>query len=131
MTSQAKNELEKLLIEAQAGKLDSDTFMSKLMESQLFIPVHEKKEVGGLQTSHQTQPLIIKDKSGVEVLILFTSPERAKNFVKDFPDYNGGLLAEFKWIVEKMGEGYAISINPDHELGFDLEAIAVDQITKH
>ncbi|MEE9350920.1 MAG: SseB family protein [Thiotrichaceae bacterium] len=131
MTSQAKNELEKLLIKAQAGVLTSETFMSKLMGSQLFIPINEKHEVGGLQTSNETLPLIVKDKSGVEVLILFTSPERAKNFVKDFPGYEGGLLAEFKWITENMGEGRAISINPDHELGFDLEAVMVDQITKH
>ncbi|HEC04930.1 MAG TPA: SseB family protein [Thiothrix sp.] len=131
MTSQAKNEIEKLLIRAQAGELDSETFMNELMESQVFMPIHEKHEIGGLQTTNQAKPLTLKDESGIEVLILFTSPERAKNFVKNYPGYGGGLLAEFKWIIEKMGAGYSISINPDHELGFDLEAGMLDQLSKH
>jgi hypothetical protein len=63
----------------------------------------------------------LDDDAGNKILILFTSPERAKAFVRDFPGYGGGLLAEFKWIIEKVGVGYSISINPDHELGIDLE----------
>ncbi len=130
MTTIAKNEIEKLLVKAQAGELDRETFMNLLMESQLFMPIHEKHDVGGLQTTNQTKPLILTDESGTEVLVLFTCSERAKNFIKDYPDYSGGLLAEFKWIAQKMGVGYAISINPDHDLGFDLEASMVAQLSK-
>ncbi len=128
MTTLAKNEIEKLLIKAQAGELDNETFMNELMESQLFMPIYGEQEIGGLQTSNQPTPLILKDGSGVEVLILFTSPDRARNFVKNYPGYDhGGLSAEFKWIAAKLAIGYAISINPDHELGFDLEAGSVDR----
>lgn len=129
MTDQAKNEIEKLLLRAQAGEIDGTTFINQLMEEQIFMPIHEKHEIGGLQSNDKAQPLSIKDETGEEILILFTSPERAKNFVKDFPGYGGGLLAEFKWILEKMGTGFGISINPDHELGFDLEANMLSQLT--
>lgn len=123
MNPQVMNDAEALLLKAQAGELDSDTFMQQLMETQLFMPIYEKHQIGGLQpnTSDQAIPLTLDDDAGNKVLILFTSPERAKNFVKEFPGYGGGLLAEFKWIVEKVGTGYSISINPDHELGIDLE----------
>ena len=131
MSSQAKNDIEKLIVKAQSEEIDNETFMNKLLESQFFMPVHEEYELGGLQTGNQVKPLTIKDKSGVEVLILFTSPDRAKAFIKDFPGYNGGFLAEFKWIIEKVGAGYAISINPTHDLGIDLEAVMLEQLTAH
>lgn len=67
-------------------------------------------------------PLTLDDDAGNKVLILFTSPDRAKVFVRDFPGYGGWRLAgkEFKWIIEKVGVGYSISIS-DHEMGIDLE----------
>lgn len=123
MNQQTMNAAEELLLKAHAGELDSGAFMQQLMETTLFMPIYEKHQIGGLQptTGDQATPLTLDDESGNKVLILFTSPERAKLFVKDFPGYGGGLLAEFKWIVEKVGVGYSIAINPGHELGIDLE----------
>ena len=60
-----------------------------------------------------------------------TSPDRAKSFLSDHPDYKGGLLTEFKWVLEKLGVGYGITINPDGELGMDLEPGMVDQLRKN
>lgn len=31
------------------------------------------------------------------------------------------VLTEFKWTVDKMGAGYALSIKLDHELGLNLK----------
>lgn len=123
MTPQTMNEAEELLVKALAGELEGDTFIQQLMEVTLFMPIYEKHQIGGLQptTSGQAVPLTLDDDAGNKILILFTSPDRAKAFVRDFPGYGGGLLAEFKWIIEKVGVGYSISINPDHELGIDLE----------
>lgn len=123
MTQQTMNEAEELLVKALAGELEGDAFIQQLMEVTLFMPIYEKHQIGGLQptTSDQAVPLTLDDEQGNKILILFTSPERAKVFVRDFPGYGGGLLAEFKWILEKIGVGYSISINPDHEMGIDLE----------
>jgi len=124
------NTAEELLLKAQNGELDSEAFIQQLMEVTLFMPIYEKHQIGGLQptSSDQATPLTLDDDSGQKVLILFTSPERAKAFVRDFPGYGGGLLAEFKWILEKIGVGYNISINPDHELGIDLEVGMLQQV---
>ncbi|UOG92296.1 MAG: SseB family protein [Candidatus Thiothrix sulfatifontis] len=124
MTPHAMNEAEALLVKALAGELEGDTFIQQLLEVTLFMPIYEKHQIGGLQptSGDQAVPLTLDDDAGNKVLILFTSPERAKTFVRDFPGYGGGLLAEFKWIIEKVGVGYGIAINPDHEeLGIDLE----------
>lgn len=123
MNQPTMNAAEELLLKAHAGELDSEAFIQQLMATTLFMPIYEKHQIGGLQptASDQATPLTLDDESGNKVLILFTSPERAKLFVKDFPGYGGGLLAEFKWIIEKVGVGYGIAINPGHELGIDLE----------
>ncbi len=123
MTQQTMNAAEELLVKALAGELEGDAFIQQLMEVTLFMPIYEKHQIGGLQptTSDQAVPLTLDDEQGNKILILFTSPDRAKVFVRDFPGYGGGLLAEFKWILEKVGVGYSISINPDHEMGIDLE----------
>ncbi|NOR51535.1 MAG: SseB family protein, partial [Gammaproteobacteria bacterium] len=65
-----------------------------------------------------------------EIIILFTSPERAKEFVRDYPGFGGGLLAEMSWILEKIGSGHGISINPNWPTGIDMEPGMVDSLRK-
>lgn len=65
---------------------------------------------------------------GGEVLVLFTSPDRARNFVRVFPGYGGGLVAEFTWILERLGLGFGITLNPDQPYGMDFAAEDVAQL---
>jgi hypothetical protein len=123
------NDLEEKLVAAQEGRLESDVFMHQLLDQQLFMPVQdEASEIQGFQKSTQAKPLTIQAEDGSSVLVLFTSPERAKPFLQDFPDYQGGLLSEFSWILERIGSGVAIAINPGIEFGIDLEAETVMQL---
>ncbi len=129
----ANNELEKKLLDAQEGRIPPQAFIDALMASEVFMPVYEKHQIGGFASSNKAQPLTLKDEdSGEDILILFTSPDRAKGFVKDYPGYGGGLVTEFTWVLEKLGVGFAIALNPGHELGIDLEAGTVAQLVgKH
>ena len=63
------------------------------------------------------------------MLALFTSPDRAKAFVRDYPGYGGGLVTEFTWVIEKLGVGYGIALNPGQPVGIDLEAGTLRQLT--
>ncbi len=45
-----------------------------------------------------------------------------------YPGYDGGLLTEFNWILERTGSGIGISINPDWPVGIDLEPEMVQQL---
>lgn len=126
MTGEAfepKNELEQRLVAAQAGQLPSEAFFQELLGAQVFMPVQDEEiEIKGFQRSTRAQPLVLEDEDGSSVLVLFTSPERARDFVRGFPGYGGGLLTEFKWILERVGAGVAITLNPGWEVGFDIDA---------
>ncbi|MBK1693391.1 SseB protein [Chromatium weissei] len=124
----AQNDLERQLIAAQNGELPPETLLMTLLDSEVFMPVYESQQIGGLQMTQTAQPLKLTTETGAEVLVLFTSPERAKDFVANFSGYGGGLVTEFRWILEKLGVGYAITLNPNLEVGMDFEAQDVAEL---
>jgi hypothetical protein len=124
----ARNELEQKLLAANEGQLSSEALMQYLMDTQIFMPVKDSIGIEGFTSSSKALPLTLKTEDDIEVLILFTSPERAKDFVQDFPGYEGGLLAEFNWVLERVGGGIGISINPNWPVGMDLEPGMVQQL---
>ncbi|MGB5261789.1 MAG: SseB family protein, partial [Gammaproteobacteria bacterium] len=124
----ARNELEQKLLAAQEGQLSSEALMEYLTDTQIFMPVKDSIGIEGFTSSSKALPLTLKTDDDIEVLILFTSPERAKDFVQDFPGYEGGLLAEFSWVLERVGGGIGISINPNWPVGMDLEPEMVQQL---
>ena len=128
--SEAKNLLEQKLLAAIDGELPPEDFMRELLEQQVFIPIKDDKDSGikGLQLTTKATPLVIQDEAGSNILVLFTSPERARDFLADVPGYSGGLLADFAWIVERMDPGFAIAVNPGLELGMDIEPENVTQM---
>jgi len=122
-----QNDLERQLIAAQEGGIEPQDFIKTLLGSEVFMPIYEKHQIVGFQTEDRAHPLKIQTDDG-EVLVLFTSPERAKAFVRDFPGYGGGLVADFTWILEKMGIGFGIALNPGLEYGMDFDAQDLAQI---
>lgn len=123
-----QNELEHQLIAAQDGGITPESFIETLVGSEVFMPIHEKHRIGGLQTQEVAHPLRLRGESGDEVLVLFTSPERAKGFVRDHPGYGGGLVVEFTWVLDRLGIGYGVSLNPGLAYGIDFEAQDLAQI---
>jgi shikimate 5-dehydrogenase len=125
---EARNELEQKLMAAQEGGLSESEFMRYLLEAQVFMPVRDSINIAGFTGSNKAIPLTLNTEDAAEVLVLFTSPERAKDFVQDYPGYEGGLLVEFKWVLERTGSGVGISINPNWPVGMDMEAEMVQQL---
>jgi shikimate 5-dehydrogenase len=125
---EARNELEQKLMAAQEGSLPESEFMHYLLEAQVFMPVRDSINIAGFTGSNKAIPLTLNTEDAAEVLVLFTSPERAKDFVQNYPGYEGGLLVEFKWVLERTGSGVGISINPNWPVGMDMEAEMVQQL---
>ena len=123
-----QNDLERQLIAAQDGQIPAESFIQTLLGSEVFMPVYEKHQIGGLQTDQVARPLKLTGEDGSEALVLFTSPDRARNFVKDYEGFGGGLVAELTWILDKLGVGYAIMLNPGLDYGMDFEAQDVAQL---
>jgi len=117
------NTLEHQLVAVHAGELNPEDFVRELLDQQIFMPVRdEKNAIQGFQRSTQAEPLIIEDEDGARVLVVFTSPDRAKPFVEHFPDFKGGLLVEFSWLLRRIGGGVPIALNAGWDIGMDFDA---------
>lgn len=129
-TLEPRNDVERQLAAAHEGRLPMDQLLPGLLTAQLFMPVKDTAGTQGFQASPQAEPLALQAEDGTRVLILFTSPERAKAFLQDFPGYPGGILESLRWILQKMGSGFGIAINPDWALGVDLDPKTVEQLAR-
>jgi hypothetical protein len=84
---EVRNELEQKLLDAQDGRISSDELLETLMTSQVFMPIQdEKPAVLNVQRSSRAQPLVLNAEDGTPVLVLFSSPERAKGFTATIRD---------------------------------------------
>lgn len=145
--SDARTDIEEKLLSAQEGQLEIDQFMEALLSAQLFMPIHDDAQgsasaAGGrmpvaagthiinFQRSTRAQPLTIDGEDGCKQLVLFTSPDRARDFVRNHPGYGGGILTDLPWIFENLGVGFGIRLNPGHDIGLDLEAADVAQLAE-
>lgn len=117
-----QNELELKLAATLAGDIPGNEFIQYLLNAQIFMPIRdETTAIKGFQRSTNAQPLIVEDEDGLQILALFTSPARARAFAEEFPDYKGGLLTEFSWVLRKLLGPMNIALNPDHENGLDMD----------
>ena len=128
---ETRNELEEKLLAAQEGSLSGEEFMAYLMDTQLFMPVKDSIGIEGFTSNTKAIPMTLKTEDDVEVLILFSSPDRSKEFMQDFPGYDGGLLTEFNWVLERIGAGVGVSINPGWPVGMDMEPEMIQQLKNH
>lgn len=122
-------EIEHKLVDAQEGRLSSEDFMQELLESTLFLPVYDDS-VSGIQLSDKARPISIQLEDGTEIMVIFTSPERARDFLEQAPGPSGGILESFRWIVEHAGTGVGISINPGWDFGLDIEPEMVARLSQ-
>jgi len=126
---QPHNDLERQLMAAQEEHISPESFFQTLLGSEVFMPIYERHQIGSFAADTQAQPLKIRSEEGEEVLVLFTSPDRAKAFVQNYPGYGGGLVVEFTWLLEKLGIGYGVTLNPGQEVGIDFETQDLAQIS--
>jgi hypothetical protein len=122
MTSSPRNAIEELLSQIHSGQIEPENFARSLIDQQVFLPVRdEKHKIAGFQRSTAAEPLVVEDEDGGRVMVVFSAPERAKGFVAHYPDFGGGLVTELAWVLRRMGEGMALSLNPGEELGYDFD----------
>ncbi len=127
---EAKNELEHHLLALHAGQMAEAAFLDVLIKAEVFMPIRdeEKHQIQGLQRSTHAVPLTLTADDQTLVMLMFTSPDRAKPVVREFADFGGGLLTEFPWVLKRLEAGCGISLNPGWEIGFDMEAVLVDRL---
>lgn len=125
-----KNDLERQLVGLHGGTLAEDAFLAGLPAVEVFMPVQDDETVMGIQRSNQAKPLVVQAEDGTPVLLVFTSPERAKPVIQEFEGFGGGLLTEFKWVLERLEAGVGVSINPGWDMGYDIEPDVVSHLSR-
>lgn len=121
------NDIEQQLLDTQEGRMSGDDFINNLLDAQVFMPVKDES-VAGIQLSDKAKPLTMEADDGTPILVVFTSPDRAKDFLAAFDGESGGLLETFRWIIEHAGTGVGVSLNPGWDFGFDLEPEMVAEL---
>ncbi len=128
-TFEPRNELEQRMLDMQNGEISADEFMSQLLDAQVFMPVAPATTDDGVPSDNLAQPLVLEAEEGMPVMILFSSPDRSRDFVSQFPGYDeGGMLMEFHEVLAKIALGSGISINPDLDNGVDLDPDMIQQL---
>ena len=121
-TCDPRNDLEHCLLDGSAMEAFREYLARRVLDMQVFIPVRdEKHQIAGFQRSTQAEPMVLEDDAGRRALILFTAPERAKPFLAGFPEFSGGLLTEFSWVLRRIGEDMSVALNPGIDEGFDFD----------
>ena len=124
-----RNELEKSLLAAQEELISSGDLLNILMNSQVFMPVQdEKPSLPNIQRPARAQPLVLTAEDSMPILVLFSSPERAREFISDYTGFGGGILTGFTWVLERMGRDFGIALNPGLDVGFDMAPETVNDL---
>ncbi len=134
MSNHHSSDLTQLLQQAHRGLIEPTPFMEQLLQCQVFMPVTDAEGATGettpigFQKSDRALPLLLQSEEGTKVMVLFSDPERSKSFLQHYPDYRGGFITEFPWVLERIGSGMGITINPDDEAGIDLDPDDIRQL---
>lgn len=114
------NELEEQLLAAQNGDISGEAFMEVLASSEVFLPIKDAPQGEEIDRA-EAIPMSLETEHGTECVVVFTSPERARDFVAKVEDFSGGVLLPFQQVLVQLLEGNGLSLNPECEAGFDLE----------
>lgn len=133
MATETMIDLNQLLNQAHQGEVEVEQFMSLFLQTQIFMPVTDpdgstSEAPIGFQKSDKAVPLTLETEDGFKIMVLFSDPQQSKTFLKDFPEYGGGFIAEVPWMLERLGEGMGFSLNPGLENGVDFDPDTVRQL---
>lgn len=117
------NDLERALVAAQAGELDSVAFMQELAASQVVMLVDQ--EFADSRDPAGVRPLVLEGGNGEPLLALFTAPARGMPMTRDNPDFPFAIEVGFAWAVGSCGEGMGLVINPGWDTGLTIPPAAV------
>ncbi len=107
------NELETRLQAFVTGNAAFEAFLELLLRSQVFVLIKGDPEAVTKDTP--IAPLVLIASTGFPALCIFTSPDRALRVQKKHNAFAGGMLVEFRWVLESAPEGLGLLVNPEWE----------------
>ena len=118
------NRVDAMLVLMQSGSVSLPQLFAALDEAELYSLVRNADSLN--------QPLTVKHPDGYGLVALFSSPDRAEPTIQQFPEFAELLRMRFRDIIEVVGEGLGIVINPLHEVAtFQMTPQQVAGLRKH
>jgi len=121
------NELERALVQAQAGKLSVPEFFAHLLKSQVVILLDSAPPQSGAWDNN-ISPLVLRSSTGSNVLAVFTSKERATPMTQKAKKHQYALLTDFSWVLKGVAPGVGIVVNPGWPVGLEIQPERVAEL---
>lgn len=119
--AQAKNALEEVLASFHAGDAEAVEFVEALMSTRAYVLMNYPwDEQNALHP--ETRMLLVTDGDAHDkpLLALFTSPERAAEFLARAPQFPHAVKVDVPWAVLGTQDGCGIVLNPNSDLSFRI-----------
>ena len=123
------NALELSLLKAQQGTGLPEDFFNELLQSQVFVLLD--KEIGPEGRWDSSISLcVLTNAAGNPVVAAFTAPERSSPWHERLPQFQYGLLVTSTWLLNGLGPGVGVVLNPGHPVGVELAPEAIDRLKR-
>jgi hypothetical protein len=126
-TFEPNNELERSLMEAQAGRLPVSELMHAFLSSQVFVLLDKEPSSNGTWDD-SVSPMVLNNATGSPLLAVFTSPERSSPWPIQLPQFAFGLLTNFQWLLRGIAPNIGIVVNPGLSVGMEIPSTGVQQL---
>ena len=120
------NELERALVQAQAGTMSTEEFLGRLLDSQVTLLLDKEVPESGWDNS--ISPLVLASPRGGNVLAAFTGVDRVVPMSQGSNSYKYALLVDFRWVLKGVAPGVGIVINPGWPVGVEIEPARVAEL---
>lgn len=121
------SELERLLADAQHGRLPAADLMNALLTSQVYV-LGDRDLLPDGSWDEATALLMLADPAGTPMLAMFTTPERATDWLDYYPQYTFGRHARFEWLVTSASADSGVVVNPGSAVGWEISPVGVGRL---
>jgi hypothetical protein len=120
------NLLEEKLLALYRKEIKIIEFLEMLLDLQVIILADRDVDISG--PSMDFNPLAITSPMGFDVLVAFSSLERAKAALSHYPGYRFALEVDTKWFLLGAYQNAGLALNPGWPFGFELPPEALQQV---
>jgi hypothetical protein len=119
------NLLEEKLLAMYRKEVKINEFLEMLLDSQVIILADRDVDISGPNMNFN--PLAITSPMGYNVLVTFSSIERAKAALSNYPEYKYAVAVDTSWFLLGAYENTGFALNPGWPLGFELPPEGLQQ----
>jgi len=120
------NSLEEKLLAVYRKEIRIVDFLEILFDSQVIILADRDVDITIPDTNFK--PLAINSPMNFNVLVAFSSIERAQEALARYPGYPCAVVVDTAWFLQRAHDNVGFALNPGWPYGFELPPDALQQL---